>query len=78
MTSRYEVLATLVNSAADSHDADDLGYHHVLVGILRELHSAENNETTKVELSDAIYDRIADGELNQRWDSNGSNAEPEA
>ncbi|MCU1508393.1 MAG: hypothetical protein JWQ12_658 [Glaciihabitans sp.] len=75
MTSRYEVLATLVESAANSHGADDLGYHHVLVGILRELHAAENDETTKAEMANAIYDRIADSELGQRWDANGANAQ---
>ncbi len=74
MTSRYEVLASLVNSAAEAHGTDELGYHHVLVGILRDLHAADRPEVTKAELADAIYDRIASSELSLRWDANGDDA----
>ncbi|MCU1580013.1 MAG: hypothetical protein JWP19_2217 [Rhodoglobus sp.] len=74
MTSRYEVLATLVDTAAGSHGTDDLGYHHALVGILRELHVAEQSGASRAQLADAIYDRIADSEISQQWDANGDNS----
>jgi hypothetical protein len=58
MPTKYEILASLIDSEA-REIGDQSGYHHALVGVLRDLHEWEAGNYPANELADAIYNRLA-------------------
>lgn len=58
MPTKYEILASLIDSEAKSN-GDDYGYHHALIGVLRDLHDWEATNTSAGDLAEAIYSRLA-------------------
>lgn len=69
MPDRYEILAALVDANADAL-GDQAGYHHVVVGILRDLHDWEAGRYSSDEdLANAVYDRIAAREVVQSFEN---------
>jgi hypothetical protein len=55
---KYELLADVIKRQTDNYN-DDLGWHHLTIGVLRDPHDHANGEIPTDELSEAIYDRIS-------------------
>ncbi|WBM80666.1 hypothetical protein KIV56_04515 [Cryobacterium breve] len=58
MPTKYEILASLIDSEA-REIGDASGYHHALVGVLRDLHDWEAGKSPEKDLAAAIYNRLA-------------------
>ena len=58
MPTKYEILASLIDSEAKSM-GDESGYHFALIGVLRDLHEWEAASTSASDLAEAIYSRLA-------------------
>lgn len=58
MTTKYEILSALIDSQAEQHE-DAVGWHYVLMGVMRDLQDNSTGVIADEELADAIYDRIA-------------------
>lgn len=57
MADKYEVLAALMEAEAKEF-GDQMGWHHVSVGVLRDLHDLANGVFTVEEFPEVIYDRL--------------------
>lgn len=56
MATKYDVLIALIEADHDRWGGDEMGLHHVIVGVVDEISTSHGSEE---ELADAIYDRIA-------------------
>lgn len=59
MATKYEILAALLDAKADQF-GDEMGWHHVTTGVLELLQANARGHLSNEELSEAIYERIAD------------------